>query len=128
LFNVLNGGLLDAQNDELFSDTDGANTSATINISTGGTFRKSVGTLTTALTGVALNNSGTVEVQSGTLAISGGTSTGRFDASTPAAIISFASGTHTLQGGALLLGTGIHRVNGTDRRLDCVRRRRREPV
>ena len=78
-------------------------------IDNAGTFRK-VGNTIVPL-GIPFNNTGTVEVQSGTLALSGGgTSPGRFDVAS-GAILEFAGG-HTLQSGSTITGPGLVRVNG----------------
>src|SRR5204863_122428 len=46
----------------------------TVTFTNSGTFRKSVTVGTTTLTGVAFNNTGTVDVQTGTLSMAGGLS------------------------------------------------------
>ena len=59
-----------------------------------------------------LNNTGTVEVQAGTLLLSkGGTSTGPFNASE--ATLTFGGGTHTLSGGADITARNLNLVSGT---------------
>jgi hypothetical protein len=99
-----------------------------------GTFRKSAGTGTsTVVSGLSLNNSGTVEIQAGTLLCNGGftnngtvtlsagttnrigtgggSATGLFTA--PAtALVEWTSGTFTLNSGAQLNGTGLYKLNG----------------
>jgi hypothetical protein len=101
-------GVFDAQNNEQVIDGDGAATTATF--SNAGTFRKTVGTATTTFTTVLFNNTGNVQVEGGTLAFAGGISSGRFSATVPGAIVSFAAGTHTLEEGAALTGLGVSRV------------------
>jgi fibronectin-binding autotransporter adhesin len=97
----LSGALFDAQNNQSFAVTSGVNT---FNNESGATFRKSVGTGTTTVNW-AFNNGGTINVQTGTLSLSGGgTSTnGTFVIATgailnPTTAYNF-SGTHTGTGG-----------------------------
>lgn len=98
-----------------------------------GTFRKSAGTGTsTVVSGLGFDNSGTVEIQTGTLSCNGaftndgvvnlsagttnrlaagGSATGTFSA--PAsALAEWTGGTYTLNAGAQLNGTGLYRLNG----------------
>jgi len=73
-----------------------------------GIFTKSGGTGTTSFNNSSFNNTGTVNVNSGTLALpGGGTSTGAFNVSN-STTLSF-SGTHTLNAGTAVsgLGTGV---------------------
>jgi hypothetical protein len=110
-FVILPGGVFDIQNNVAITDGDGPNTSATFNV--GGTLQKSVGTQTTTFSGVSLNNTGVVQVLSGTLAVAGGSSGGSFLASGPTSVVNFSSGAHALQNSATLTGSGLHRVSGT---------------
>ncbi|HEV7571716.1 MAG TPA: LamG-like jellyroll fold domain-containing protein [Thermoanaerobaculia bacterium] len=74
-----------------------------------GTFRKTAGTSTTTIDGNGFNNSGTLDVQSGSVILgSGGTSTGVFNATSPGAI--FVSSVYTLGTGATLTGNGNYQL------------------
>jgi uncharacterized repeat protein (TIGR01451 family) len=74
-----------------------------------GTFRKTVGTNVTTIDGNGFNNSGTLDVQSGTVILgSGGTSTGIFNAASSGAI--FVSSVYTLGTGATLTGNGNYQL------------------
>ncbi len=100
------GSVLDSQADgqELVSGG-----GAAVSFSNQGTFKKSAGSGST-LVSVPCNNSGSIVVNSGTLALSGGgRDTGSFSVAA-AATLSFAGGTHTLSG-ASLNGTGSLQVN-----------------
>ena len=101
------GGVFDAQSDAFIDH--GFGTVPTFNNS--GTFKKSGGTGTTTLEPV-FNNTGVVQVQSGTLDLTGGgTSSGSFDAAS-GTTLDFGSGTHTLNTGATFTGAGPSRVVG----------------
>ncbi len=78
-----------------------------------GTFRKSAGTGTSVVaSGLAFNNSGGVEIQTGTLSFAGGGSaTGTFDAPAATSVV-WSGGTFTLNPGAQLNGSGLFRLNG----------------
>jgi hypothetical protein len=104
------GAVFEAQNDRTISDNDGGATPALF--VNEGTFRKTIGTGTTGFNGVPFNNSGLVDVQSGTLSLAGGTSTGTFGASSAASVVSFGSGTNILNTGALLQGSGVFNLSG----------------
>ncbi|MFN0126194.1 MAG: beta strand repeat-containing protein [Verrucomicrobiales bacterium] len=70
------------------------------------------GTTSTVGNGVPYNNTGTVAVQSGTLALSGGgTSSGNYAVSS-GATLDFAGGTHTLNTGGVINGSGLVRFSG----------------
>ena len=97
-----------------------------------GTFRKSASSGTTTIgSGVPFNNSGTVEIQTGTLLFSGsftnngavnlsvgatnriangGSATGTFSASATA-LVEWTGGTFTLNPGAQLNGAGLYKLN-----------------
>jgi uncharacterized repeat protein (TIGR01451 family) len=75
-----------------------------------GTITKSGATGATTIQ-VALNNSGTVDAQSGSIHPQAGTSTGNFHANTPGAIV-FDSGNYTLAAGATLTGNGGAQLSG----------------
>lgn len=76
-----------------------------------GTFRKSVnpGTITFP-SSVRLNNSGTLDIQSGILDLGGGTHSGSF--TVPAGTALVLSGDHTAAGSSSITGAGQLRVNG----------------
>ena len=77
-----------------------------------GTFRKTTATGTTSVNNGGFNNSGTVDIQSGTFnPIAGGTSTGVFNA-TAAGTILFTNNTYTLSTGATLTGPGTFQLSG----------------
>src|SRR5207249_3165077 len=88
-FNNQSGAVFDIQaNVGIFDSTPGT-------FNNGGTLRKSAGTATSTIS-LPLNNTGTVEVQTGTLNFSsGGTHSGPFSASN-GATLQFGGGTHTL--------------------------------
>ncbi len=100
VLNIANGTTFDAQGNGSFAL--GA-TSATINNS--GTFQKSVGSGTTTVgTSVVFNNTGAVDVQTGTLSIGspGNTYSGTFDAT--GAQLRLTAGTHNFGGAASVTG------------------------
>jgi len=107
-FNNQASALFNAQNDQQFVHEFGGPPV----FNNAGTFRKSVGTGTTTFNNVTLNNSSTVEVQSGTLSFisAGGTSTGTFTTATGTSF-AFTGGTQTLNG-ATFTGTGLGRIAG----------------
>jgi hypothetical protein len=83
-----------------------------------GTIRKSAGTGTSTIS-VACNNSGQVQVQTGTLSFTGGGAHSGQYTTTNGSVLSFNGGTHLLQNGssvsgpgALSVGTGIVNVQG----------------
>jgi hypothetical protein len=83
-----------------------------------GTFRKSAGngttTFTTAGPPVRFNNTGTVQVQAGTLAFPDAvmlTSGGTFSVAANA-LVDLTGGTHTLTNGAVFSGAGLSRIAG----------------
>jgi hypothetical protein len=75
-------------------------------IDNAGTFRKSANSgMTTVGSSIGFNNSGTVEIQTGTLSLSGGgTSSGNFDVS--GGTLVFAGGTHTANASSSITGAG----------------------
>jgi len=78
-----------------------------------GTFRKTVATGTTSVNNNGFNNTGTVDIQSGTFSpLSGGTSTGIFNATSPGTIL-FTSSVYTLGTGATLTGNGTFQIGGS---------------
>jgi uncharacterized repeat protein (TIGR01451 family) len=102
VINNLATGLFSVTNDQLIYQHC---CSAAQAFNNAGTFRKSVGTNTTTIDGNGFNNSGTLDVQSGTLLLgSGGTSTGVFNATAAGTIL--VSSVYTLGTGATLTGSG----------------------
>ncbi len=107
VLNNQSGSLFDLTSDNTLSWS--AGTAGTINNS--GTFRKSAGTGTSSIDD-PFNNTGTVEVQTGTVVMSsGGTSTGVFDVSS-GALLNYTGGSHTFNAGVTLPGAGPVRVGG----------------
>ncbi|MBI3998212.1 MAG: hypothetical protein HY355_04195, partial [Armatimonadetes bacterium] len=107
------GGLFDVQADAFwFYNLGGA--VPRVDVASGGTLRRSVGTGTATL-GAVVNDSGTVQVQTGTLVLDeGGTSTGAFTVASPG-ILNFQRGTHVTRAGASVTGTGnVTFTIGTD--------------
>ncbi len=101
------GTVFDVQTDADFTGSGGA---SFMTIDNAGTFQKSAGAGTTSIGsgyGNAFNNTGTVDVQTGTLSFTGGgTSTGTFDA-TGATLDFAAGGTHNLSAAASITGTTV---------------------
>jgi len=78
-----------------------------------GTFRKTTATGTTSINNNGFNNTGTVDIQSGTFTpLSGGTSSGIFNATSSGTIV-FNSNVYTLATGATLTGSGNFQINGS---------------
>ena len=109
-FNNQDGGQFTVQSDRTWSIGLGGNPSQFNNLA-GATLTKSGGMGTTTFSGLAFNNSGTVNVNSGVLTLSDGTSSGAFNA-VSGSRIDFAAGTHTLAAGAAVAGAGSARVTG----------------
>jgi hypothetical protein len=107
VINNLAGALFEVQNDTSIAYYSGERPTFT----NAGTFRKTVGTgTTTIVSAVTFNNSGTVEVLSGTLAIAaGGSSSGVFTVAAGSAVTF--TGSYTLDNGSNLLGAGVARVS-----------------
>ncbi|MBI4528895.1 MAG: FecR domain-containing protein [Deltaproteobacteria bacterium] len=117
----LSGGTLLLNNGALFSNTGTSNALDDADIgfsaapagafSNAGTFRKT-GPGTTTTSSVPFNNSGSVDVQSGTLSLAGGgTSTGSFDVDS-GATLDFSGGTHNLNAGSSVTGAGKASFSG----------------
>jgi hypothetical protein len=125
---INNSGLFDAQSDDLFNSSSSSPSVHVFNNS--GTFRKSGGTGSTSFSRWAFNNFGTVDMQSGTLIMPAGESSGNFTIAGPATLrfagdhnladaeisgagsLEFASGTTSI-GAATLTGlTGPLRLTG----------------
>jgi hypothetical protein len=77
-----------------------------------GLFRKSAGTGTTQVNpGVSFNNTGTVELDTGTLLLADGASTGSFSVD-PGATLNFATGAFDLNAGTTFSGAGLVQFGG----------------
>ena len=102
------GALVDVQNAAAFVANVGSS-----RIENAGTFRKSGSTGTTTVpSGVSFNNSGTVEIQTGTLSLGGGGAhSGSFNVPAGTALI-LAGGTHTANASSSLTGVGQLTVSG----------------
>jgi hypothetical protein len=99
----LPGALVDVQTD-VSVDWNGGGSPQILNQ---GTFRKSGGTGTTAI-GPAFNNTGTLDVRSGTVSLNhGGSGNGVFSVP-PGATLAFGGGNYILNSGAAILGGGTN--------------------
>jgi hypothetical protein len=99
------GALFDAQSSSTFG------TIGSSRFDNVGTFRKSVSTGTT-LSGIGFNNSGTVDVQTGTLSLGGdGTHSGSFNV-LAGATLAFSGGIHSANGSSSVTGAGQLVVSG----------------
>jgi hypothetical protein len=106
IFNNRTGGIFNIQNSQTFS----VSYSGALILNNAGVFRKSAGALTTIE--AVFNNTGTgsVDVQTGTLSLTGGgKSSGTFNV-TSLGVLNFAGGVDTLNTGARFTGTGFSRV------------------
>lgn len=105
-----NNGTIDAQrNGQPAISNSGIGTGTINNI---GVFKRTVGGGTFAIDNVALNNTGSVNVNSGTLQLNGGgSSTGSF-AVDIGTVLEFGGGTHNLNSGAAITGAGTTSVTG----------------
>src|SRR5262249_25673620 len=109
MINVQSGGTFDMQNDQSLTQNLGG-TTFQLNVQMGGTLTKSAGTGTTTLSGIVSTFAGTTTVMSGTLALTGtSTTTGAFNISSGAEL-DFSGGTHTLNAGTAVSGTGLVRL------------------
>ncbi len=98
--NNQSGGTVNSQVDNTFYLNSGSP-----QIMNAGTFEKTGGTGTTSIT-VPFNNSGTVQVQTGTISLAdGGTQSGNFHTNSSTSLL-FAGGTHTLGAGTSFTGAG----------------------
>jgi hypothetical protein len=113
--NNLSGSTFDVQNDSSFANAGGG----AVTINNAGTFRKSAGSGVTTCGQPIFNNSGTVEVDSGTLQLAtSGTSSGTWDIAAGAVLDFAGGGPHTLNGAVTGAGTfrsssGITNINST---------------
>jgi uncharacterized repeat protein (TIGR01451 family) len=110
-FNNNATGVFDAQN---ATDTSIFwNINPPVAFNNAGLFRKTTTAAgKTIVSGVVMNNTGTIDAQLGTIALDNGTSTGSFTTSA-GANVDFVGGTHTLNAGATLNGPGIRLVGAT---------------
>jgi hypothetical protein len=106
---VYNFGLWDGQSDQAFNaDYDGAN----VLFNNAGTLRKSGGVGATVLPGgVLFSNTGTVNVESGTLSLQGGGSFTGGSVTSAAGLIQLAAGAYTING--TITTTNVQLVGGT---------------
>src|SRR5262249_46344019 len=101
------GGLLDFQ-----SDVSLLRSSITPTITNAGILRKSAGTGSTLFSGVTVDNSGTIDVRTGRVALGGGgAGTGTFIVAAAASLY-FSGGTYTFQAGIQFPGAGYASVVG----------------
>ena len=109
VINNLGTGLFSVKNDQQIYQHCCAGGQAFNNV---GTFRKSVTTGTTTIQSNGFNNSGTVDIQTGTFnPSSGGTSSSVFQTSAAGTFL-FSSNTYTLAAGATLTGSGNFQLSG----------------
>lgn len=109
VLNNLAGATFDVQTDAMISP--GFSGEFPARFSNTGTFRTSAGSSATTV-GVRFDNSGTVEVQTGTLQLSGGGShSGAFTVASGAAL-TFTGGTHTLGASTRVSGVGTVNISG----------------
>ncbi len=108
VFNNLSGGVFDIQSDSVVLDFNAGTEGAFNNV---GTLRKSAGTGTSTID-IAFNNTGTVDVQTGTLSLTkGGTSDSGFSGA--AGTLQFGGGTHVLNSGATISIPNVVFSSGT---------------
>lgn len=118
-FNISSSGALniaasttfDVQNDQTLGTAGGSPA-----INNAGTFQKSAGTGTTTVAGtLPFNNTGSVLVQTGTLRLGDGTSTGSFDSTGGTLDFAFVGGgsAHTLSSAASITGGDVTFSGGT---------------
>jgi hypothetical protein len=116
-FNNLAGGTVNIQNNASFAFSSGVNPT----FNNQGTVRKSVGTGTTTFTsGIAFNNSGTVDLQTGTLVLAGGGSSSGAFTGAGGTTLNFFSGLHLLgstsrltSSGAVIFSGGFINLSGS---------------
>ncbi len=108
VLNNLAGAVFDNQTDTtLFQSNDG--TVKTFNNS--GTVKKTAGTGTSTWDGL-FNNSGTLNVQTGTIALAGGGSSSGLFTNATTAVTAFTGGTQVLANGTLFTGAGTNQIAG----------------
>src|SRR5258708_29354230 len=105
---IYNIGLWDAQSDQVINDDYGVN--ATL-FNNAGTLRKSVGTgATSLLGGVFFHNSGTLDVESGTISLQGGGSFTGGMVTTAPGLVQLVAGGYTING--TITTTNVQLING----------------
>lgn len=105
---LTNAGTLDFTSDASINFVGGAGCT----FSNSGTIRKSAGTGLTQIGGVPLMNTGTVDVQTGTLRLANsGVSSGPFTLAANT-ILEFSGGNYSLNAGSSITGDGLARLNG----------------
>jgi len=115
IFNNLVNGVFDMQADANFAT--GSGNPGDFN--NAGTFRKSAGAGISTFNGPRFNNSGRVDVLSGTLRLStGGTSTGGVFTAAAGASLLFSGGTHVLKGTYSGSGAGLIQLSGGTMQID----------
>ncbi|MBI5802249.1 MAG: PD40 domain-containing protein [Verrucomicrobia bacterium] len=102
------GALFDTQSDATLFDS---NDSTVKTFNNSGTVRKSAGTGTSIWQGL-FNNGGTLNVQTGTLALAGGGESSGAFTNALGATVDFTGGTQVLTNGASFSGAGLSRING----------------
>jgi len=112
MFNNQAGGTFAIQNNQTWSFSSGG-APAQFNNLAGSTLAKSAGSGTTTFANVPVNNSGTIYAGSGVLALAGGGADNGAFTVAPTARVDFSAGTHTLNSGATISGTGVARVTGS---------------
>jgi len=110
VLNITVGTIFDVQNDQTINST---GNSPAVNIA--GTFQKSAGTGTTTVTCVQFNNNGSVDIQTGTLKLGPGTSTGSLDVTGAALLFqdNNCGFTHNLSAAASITGGDVTFNGGT---------------
>jgi Calx-beta domain len=111
---VGSGGAFDAQtNQGIYDQSSGGSSSPLFSVQSGGMLTKSAGGGTSTLT-VPVDNDGTANAATGTLALGGGSngnsSSGQFSAAS-GAVADFSGGVHQLADGASLAGAGTVRAS-----------------
>ena len=111
IIRVASGGTLDIQGDPSLAFNAYWAWAPRLNVAGGGTLNRTTSTGVAAIGG-PLNDSGTVNVQSGSLQLTGGgTSTGAYQVAT-GGVLDFNSGTHTLAAGSNVTGAGLVMFSG----------------
>jgi len=112
-FNNLNGGIFEATTNESIYHRNDLSWGNMPVFNNAGTFRKKTGTGTTTVYKMEFNNTGTVDVQSGTLkftAYARGTHTGTFTIASGATILTEDNSDHDFNEGSVINGTGTFEI------------------
>ena len=104
---IVNAGTWDARSDSFFNKQLSGDPGSFNNA---GLFKKTAGTGTTGV-GIPFTNGGQVRMESGTLDLTGGSSTGAFDITLASGKIDFGSGTFNLNAGSTFSGTGTVQIS-----------------